>query len=490
MTKKLFFLAAAAVLLAGCSALEQTGQDETSAKDAPQAVGFGAYLNQGVSTKAGPGGILTTAGDNALQTVGFGVFAYYSNGGLYNESTSKPDFMYNEKVTYDTDHWTYSPVKYWPNEYGASAISEETDRLSFFAYAPWVEVTKTTGIPTGSAESGIIALSRNSAAGDPFVKYAVAFSPKSSVDLCWGVAASNFTSSADPSNENAVKAGWPYIDLWKPQIGEPGYINMNFKHALAAVNFTIDAWVDKNANDDPVATPSKVYVRSVTFEGFASKGTLNLNSSNTSNETEVAPNWSGSSLGTKLDSSPITVFDGRRDGKEALYEATNEKPANLNPLILQSNAYVPGAIDENYQYTSATNASGGVTETAVNLFDVSDWTYADPSNPTAEEIAAALAAPIFVIPTDETLKVTIVYDVETPDATVTSFLSDGATHGTVVENKITKTIAINTTPVSLKAGTSYKVALHLGLTSVKFDASVTAWPASTDAAEDMPANKE
>ena len=476
MSKKFFFLAAAATLWAGCTALEQNVSDQTPDKLSPQAVGFGAYLNQGVSTKAGAGGVLTTDGTgstNSLQSFGFGVFGYYANGGLYNESTSKPDFMYNEHVTYSASKWSYSPIKYWPNEFGASAISEETDRLSFFAYAPYVEVNNTTGIPA-DVESGIIALSRNTSAGDPYVKYAVSFDPAKSVDLCWGVAASNFTSSADPSTENAILAGWPYIDVWKPQIGEDGYISLNFKHALAAINFTIDAWVDKNAADNEVDAGSKVYVRSVTFEGFTTKGSLNLNSSNTSNNTEIAPNWSGVSLGSKLDSAPITVYDGRRDGKEALYEATNEKPSDLNTTIIQSNSYETGALNDAYQYSSCSNVSEGVTKSTKNLFKSND-----------------ASAPIFVIPTDETLKVTIIYDVETPDATVTGFLSDGATHGSVVQNKITKTIAINNDPISLKAGTSYTVALHLGLTSVKFEASVTEWPATTlDADVDTPANND
>ena len=473
MTKKFFYLAAAATVLAGCSALEQTGSEEKSGQRSPQAVGFGAYLNQGVSTKAGHGGILTTSGATySLQTVGFGVFGYYSDGGLYNESTSKPDFMYNEKVSYETDHWTYSPIKYWPNEFGAQAISDETDRLSFFAYAPYVEVNNTTGIPA-DAESGIIALSRNTAAGDPYVKYAVSFEPATSVDLCWGVAATAYSSSVDPSTPNSIQQNWPYIDLWKPAAGEDGYINFNFKHALAALNVQIDAVVDASSSGTVVDANTKIYVRSVSFEGFTTKGTLNLNSSNTTSETECNPNWGGIAIGSKLDASPITVYDGRRDGKEALYAATNESPAGLNESIIQANAYERGTIGADYQYDDARNDSEGVTKDPKNLFK-SD-TYDDP---------------IFVIPTDETLKVTVVYDVETPDATVTSFLSDGETRGTVVENKISKEITYGTTSekLQLSAGKKYTLILHLGMQSVQFDATVADWTEVDPATGYLPIN--
>lgn len=41
----------------------------------------------------------------------------------------KPTFMFNQKVTYEGGAWTYSPVKYWPNDTQA--------KVSFFAYAPY-----------------------------------------------------------------------------------------------------------------------------------------------------------------------------------------------------------------------------------------------------------------------------------------------------------------------------------------------------------------
>ncbi len=82
----------------------------------PSAVGFNVYVNRGLQTKAGWGGVLTLDDlKDETKANGFGVFAYYE--------TSKPDFMYDQQVTYNTTNnvWGYSPVKYWPNEFGEAA---------------------------------------------------------------------------------------------------------------------------------------------------------------------------------------------------------------------------------------------------------------------------------------------------------------------------------------------------------------------------------
>lgn len=67
----------------------------------------------------------------------FRVFAFYQPGviggapGAWNWDPLvwTSSFMYDQAVTYDTDHWTYSPVKYWPNN--------EENTLTFWAYSPY-----------------------------------------------------------------------------------------------------------------------------------------------------------------------------------------------------------------------------------------------------------------------------------------------------------------------------------------------------------------
>jgi hypothetical protein len=458
MKKFLFTLAAAASMMAACT-MNIDSAEEKKAEES-QTVGFGAYLNRGVSTKAGNTGELTTD-VLKLRNVGFGVMAYYTGEDLYNDSC-KPDFMYNEKVTWDDNNrvWSYSPIKYWPNQHGESASSEAKDHLTFFAYAPYVAVQPSTGVVTTAQESGITALSRNGASGVPMVRYVASMEPSQCVDLCWGVSRNGLTASVDGQN-NHVDKGYPYIDVLKLKTGDK--IEFDFNHALTALNVKIDAVIDV---EKPTATnpgenldaATHIYVRSVTFEGFTTKGSLLLNSN-----TLLGPEWIDYLGMDHLSVSPVTVFDGRRNGKEGIEGsvATDEAPTGLNPVLIQSKPY------------TAQNVPAGVTTMPVNLFN-----------------SATDTASVYVIPNGEPLKITISYDVETKDEKLAACLSDGQTHGSSVPNNITKTVTIDGRDLVMKAGLKYVINLHLGMTSVKFDAVVTGWGNGGSANVDLPQNVE
>lgn len=447
MKKFVFALAAIAAVTVSCN----TKLESDTPKDEPVAVDFSAYLNRGVTTKAGVAGELTTTGLQVADA-GFGVFAYYTADEPYS-GASGPSFMYNEKISWDGSKWVYSPIKYWPNEFGAAASSDEVDRITFFAYAPYVAVTPSNGMVTGDNTSGIVALSRNSVGGDPIVKYIVSLDPTKCVDLCWGVSKNGLTASVD-GNNNHVAKGAPYIDVVKLKTGDK--IDYDFLHALSAINVTIDAAVDATTVGTDVDANTKIFIRSVSFEGLATKGALNLNS--TAANGPLWTDYSGS--GTPL-AEVLTVYDGRRDGKEGVEGAvaSNETPTGLNPVLIQHKPY------------SSAELKAGVTKTAVNLFNSTTTT-----------------APVFVIPSSEPLKVTLVYDVETKDDKLSTLLSDGVTHGSTVENVISKNIQIGGSDFSLEAGKKYTIALHIGLTSVKFDASVSPWADGQSASADLPQN--
>ena len=471
MKKKLYFLLAASVaLFSACSSddLSESSSAKSSQID-DTAVNFGAYVNRGI-TRAGAAGTLTTNGDApavSLQNVGFGVFSYYSDSESYSE-TSKPNFMYNQQVSVkpnETD-WSYSPLKYWPNEFGKNARSEGQDRLTFFAYAPYVQVNPQTGRVIkreGDGDNGIVGLTSNTTSGDPYVKYYVDMDPDKRVDLCWGVAKEPFIATVDEDALNDVQAGEPFIDVVKPTTGSK--INFDFKHALASVNVQIDTDIDVEGHNENSADRdafTRIWVRSVTFEGFTDKGRLNLNSKGAE-----GPQWFDLTTDSPVASGTVTVYDGRTDGKEGRENAVAKKetPYSLNATIIQSAPYDQTALANGL---TISDEVPGVTKTAVNLFAADN-----------EDLDAAtnLIMPIYVIPTDENLKVTIVYDVETYDANLASFLSDGAVKGSSVQNTIEKEISFQpeegTAVTTLEAGKSYTIKLHLGLTSVKFDASVT-----------------
>ncbi|MBQ8008907.1 MAG: Ig-like domain-containing protein, partial [Bacteroidaceae bacterium] len=405
-----------------------------------------AYVNRAV-TRAGAEGVLTTNGTGdgqvSLEQKGFGVFAYYTDDDLYSP-IYQPNFMYNTKVSKSTTDWTYNPVRYWPNEFGSNAASEGVDRLSFFAYAPWVEVTPSTGIVTGDETSGIVGLSRNAATGDPLVKYYASLDPQHQVDFSWGV------------NKTSKK---PNVNMTKQGVTEK--VEFEFNHALAALNVQVDAIVDDLSNngiqlgtgtDGTTESPVNtwIYVRSVTFEGFVTKGAFNLN-------TDKAV-WYDLAGANYIDGGSVSVYDGRTNGREAQSESVNEAPTGLNPVIVQSQPF-------------SGTPTAGVTNTPVNLFN-----------------GAAATDPVYVIPSSQPLRVTIVYDVETRTDELAGYLSDGETHGTSVENKITKAITFDGGN-KLEAGKQYTLNLHLGMTSVKFDATVADWDTSTITGEsDLPHN--
>ena len=133
----------------------------------------------------------------------FGVLAYYlpAIGGAAQTfpttTGATPDFMYNQLVSRTKNEsggwgdWTYSPVKYWPNN--------TNDRIKFFAYAPY--------------NANGITLSGNTSTGYPTIEY------KASTDI---------------TNQP---------DLMVAQLGplsKGSAVDFDFKHVLAKVQFSGD----------------------------------------------------------------------------------------------------------------------------------------------------------------------------------------------------------------------------------------------------------
>lgn len=113
------------LLLGACSGEESTGEYPQENKP----IGFSGDVPLTKAAKE----YATT--DNLKD---IGVFAYFTNGD-FNESTATPNFMYNQLVEKQSDNsWTYTPIKYWP-------ANSTTDKISFFAYAPYVKESQTGG---------------------------------------------------------------------------------------------------------------------------------------------------------------------------------------------------------------------------------------------------------------------------------------------------------------------------------------------------------
>lgn len=522
--KKIFLFAAIAALFAACSSKDELVKDETTQQ--PQlekgAIGFDAYT-QKATTRGGWAGSLTIAmlqdNLNAKCENGFGVFGYYTDNNEY-EQRSVPNFMYNQQVTWNTvaGSWEYYPIMYWPNEYGSNATSDDQDKVTFFAYAPYVKVIPTSGklVRTSSDSDpdntkdlesyGITSMTRNSAQGDPILKYIASFNHNRSVDLCWGVADNNdgknwgLTQTGTAQNPG-IENGTPWLNLERPANTDQR-VKFTFKHALAQMQVNIDADVDVDGrgHDNPVATKTRVWVRSVTFKGFALKGALNLN-----NETVNKPKWLDYGGQNEIVSEDVIVYDGRKDGKEGVNGAvaTNEKSLGLNPAIVQDGLYSDSEgktvnVADNKVFTKgeALTIYGPKADGSAYANDTEKAQYNRPG-------VTNIPVPLFcqnlenkndatgdvfhVIPTDDNLDIEIVYDIETVDQSLAQNLSDGATKGSSIENRISKEISFGALR-KLEAGHSYKLNLHLGMNSVKFDAAVVDWIEEPKQDVDLPLN--
>ena len=560
--KKVLFFAAAAAMMTACSNTDELTGLQVQENNQQTPIAFDVYAGKTITRAGLPGGKYTegtqvyygitnksiTAGSHA--EAGFGVFGYYTNNDHFDTNSSIPNFMYNQPVVYDgtisTPAWTYEPAKYWPNEFGNSAQSDDVDYLSFFAYAPFVDVTYNTGIPVAKrlagADAGAVAadpenlildadalkligapednfadwkaanyatatedearaalqtkldeqlqkfnitqLNKNTQTGDPIVKYVVDTKPATSVDLLWGVA--QHENGYKGENGEVITEGNPYVDLTK-QDDVTKKIKWYFKHALAQINVQIVQANDAvtAATYDP-ATSSKigtegdgtveakklsgVFVRSITFNGFAMKGALNLHSEPvpaTGTVANAKPNWLAYDGTNEIQFEPVTFHDGLKDGKEGTTNniQKGEGTCVLNPELIQKTSVADAGELAN---------QGIPTDAYINLFDGAN----------GDE-----TAPIYVIPSGEPLDITINYDVETIDENLAGLLSDNINHGSAINNVITKTDILKSLPIkTIEPGYSYTIKIIVGLESVKFDVDVTKYEVVADSEIDLPAN--
>lgn len=497
--KKIFLFAAAAALLTACSSEELAGV-ETAQQEASEApISFSVYTPRSV-TRAGAGSDYTSTDPNyseytkGLQTddlkkLGFGILAFYTDDEVYDADKSTPNFMYNTKVTYGTSAWEYNPVMYWPNEFKA-ATADNIDRVSFFAYAPYVEVDNTTGIPYAdqanwkndkklitTEEKNITAISKNTATGNPFVKYVVDTDPKTSVDLLWGVAKNTngteyrYTAIDNTNSKVTVTDGLPFINLVKPvqphATVNGGTLSFNMLHALSKLNIDVKYVADAETPDNGTTPASalinneqtRIYIRSITIGGFTMKAALDLN-----NKVANKPLWKDYDGKSTLAADDNTkFFDGRKDGKEGTEsgESATESYLGLNPYLLENYVNAEWGDTDWKKAETEGGKNRGVTKEVQNLFGKG---------------TDAKDAPIYVIPVGSDIDITIEYDVLTKDGQLADFLSDGMTHGSMIKNIITKKskeIFGTTDPVQMEAGKGYIIHLILGMTSVKIEAEVT-----------------
>lgn len=356
-----------ALIVMSCS------KDETtmSIPQESNAITFGTYVGRDAKTRA------TALNLTGLQTTGFGVFAYYTNGGDYTVG-STPNFMYNTKVS--TASWTYAPIKYWPNE--------SNDKLTFFAYAPH----------STAPNSNITDLSANYATGDPTLIFTVNSTATAQSDLLYA---------------DTVATGLK--NQTKQAIG--GKVTFPFKHALSRIGFNVEVMSDQVNEDatgtdddgttvisDAIASVTVVSVQKVELIGkFAESNTFNF----------AAGTW-----------------------------------ATITPSTYVT--YLLSSTNSNFE---AVATAVPTTKTQLNK---------------ADSYLMIIPKAFTTTPTADPLKIKVTYTVTTADTE----LNGGS-------SAVINVIESDPFAFTFVAGKAYLFNLHLGLTSVKFDASMTDWDVTT-----------
>ena len=458
MKKSLFFAAAAsALMLTACSSENDVVQSAPQTQETTaQAVGFDVYMPQAVTRAGDPVGVMNT---DKLKTAGkgFGVFAMYQDDAETYASSTAPNFMFNEHVHFATG-WTYSPLKYWPNEtiQDSQTPNAETpgtvndpvppatnntytcDKLSFFAYAPYVNLTKSVdnGMQTDrgttpayvnayteeTPSTGILAITKEDRANDPLVEWKYSADLDQNVDLLWGVAPNGMAyQSVNPSIYINKTFGLPLTDMVKPDKDQK--IKFLFQHALSRIGLSVVSAVDQIAAGDDGAVynngQTRVLIKSVEIFGdFGKQGVLNLN-----NTTANTANW----IAASVDKASVSG--------SALYSFTVANGAIAKDLRYENLTTVTGAADASAAATAFGKLNSGVLPSEQPLLAQG----ADPSK-VATDITYAYGKTLYTLSGTDYVRATT-----TATAAADVFTKDGSNNYTQFAKTADGAITLNGT---------------------------------------------
>ena len=473
------------LMMASCTT-NDVADSSTPDAEASMAVTFRPYIGNGETratypSDAGGNGITGTIDNGRLKDVSFGVYAQHADNYPWSSYTkSVPfNFMWNQQVTWDSENgvWTYSPVKYWPNDNQPADLngatgSQDHSYLDFFAYAPYQkETTPALGFDvkdfdgddagTDPDHDGIVTVSPN---GDnvnaAYIYYRTSnektFGSEESVDLLWAA----------------------QRDLWKMKESGEGYVNgrvnLPFKHALSLFTVTVQGLFDHANNDDASTTYpddrdiyTKILVESVDFSGSPLFKEGKMYIAPNPDDADV-PHWEVTEAKTYnliLDGEDINPTFANRylDGEWKKY--WDETDA-VNRMLKDTDMNGDGDMDEDDALTLYNQLPKGVSHDEVPL----NYTNYDTENDKYEEYY------YMVLPNDEyrtahpseKMTVTMVYYVITYDERLTLVKSGMPKYFSIVKNNVNATFDNFTFAPNKK----YKLRLQPGLTSAKFEVTV------------------
>lgn len=333
-----------AAALCGCLLLLAACGADGGAPDMPQAglpIGFSTDV-EGRQTRSGE---LTAA--NLLST---GIFAYYTGSNDWTAADT-PNFMYNQEVkrTDASSPWTYSPVKYWPNN--------PADKISFFAYAPYNAAGVT---PCG-----------NTVAGFPYLDYTVPTAEANQTDLLAATPLMNQSYANTP-----VTPSDPTTQ---------GKISFNMQHALTKVSIyakSSDPGAGKVVNSLSITAPKSGRL-TYKADGFgwnpsADKSTYTATATNVT----IAPTTAD---GTVLLGTFYLISDRANSSLNITYTLTGSISGNVNPptdnIVITAKAF-----PDTYDWTPGTSINYTVNIARTGLEIVAESSSMEWTNGATNEI--------------------------------------------------------------------------------------------------------
>lgn len=518
--KKIIIIASAIIALASCTKNDVAAPSTAKLSAGEDVISFGNYNGRSI-TKAGK------VGDMVLDSLkkadaGFGVFAYYTGAKDFNGTVGTdanwnaaiaPNFMYNEKIYWDgASSWKYDNIKYWPNDNanadaGNSTGSVAASKLSFFAYAPYVNETTALGT------SGIVAISDNTVL-QPKVTYQI--DPDgNTVDLLWGTAGSNgadVNDNAQPgskvafTNKDAAADTTDYaMNVNLVKMKTDGKVQFAFKHALAQIGGSstkTTTVLTPTRNADGTAKPSANDTTATLKQGGLqvklnvdniNGGELDRNTVITVKNIIVTNDINGDGVIDSNDDQTVTVPDPANPGstttetRKAGFVSRGDFNVVTGEWIASTDpAYSTGSIDMSVS-SPAQNAEDAAAAAAASA------TYTEPTVVMSKKIAEPVgvtafsqlpmgvqvvpqsvyengANPLVLMPgTVPVLRFTITYIVRSVDTKLQKQYTE-------VEQTISKIVSFNN---AIEMNKMYNIIIALGLTSVKFDAIVSNWDTGT-----------
>ena len=441
------------------------------------------------------GGITT---DRLKEQLSFGVFTQYAGNTAWSSYTAKSttpfNFMWNQQVDWNDGltAWTYTPVKYWPNDNNPAddkgATGSQTHSfLDFFAYAPYTEVAApATGFDVKDVDGnsdgkpdhdGIVKILNNSTnIEDSYIYYRtsndVPFDADESVDLLWATKRDCYKTDA---------AGYGYVD---------GKVNLVFKHALSLFTVAVQGLFDHVDNDDTSTTYpddrdifTKILIEMVDFSGspIFKEGKMYIAPNP---DTADVPHWEIDDADGNSDGTPDLQYDIIVEGEDVnptlanrYLDGTWKKywdeddigesvPANLKSFLQLSDQDDDGDVDADDALAIYNQLPKGVSHTEVPL----NYTNYDSEKGKYEDYW------YMVLPNDEyrtanpakKIQVRMVYYVITYDTRLTLVKTGYPKYFSIVKNNITATFD----SFSFAPNKKYKLLMQPGLTSCKFEVTM------------------